>query len=308
MDIKRNPYEMSREEKEYLSHYDISEYSRPSVAVDMVIFSILNDGINNNIRKLQKKALKVLLIKRAKYPYKDYWALPGGFVRPGEDVAETARRELYEETNVRNAYLQLVGVYGKKDRDPRGWIISNAFMALTDGEKCRLRAGTDAWEAEWFHIEIEAQEIRKELQENESLLETDYRILLTNAERDISISAGLKQYKSFRNYHETVQYEIVQSEGLAFDHAEIILSAMLSLRGNTENDPRQAFDLMPEMFTLTQLHNVFEIVLGRELLTANFRRKIADYVVETDIISEGAGHRPAKLFKRNVEVFSLMNP
>ncbi|MDE7229789.1 MAG: NUDIX hydrolase [Oscillospiraceae bacterium] len=305
MAVKKNSYKMTQAEKEYLSHYDIGKFPRPSVAADIVIFSILNDGVNNNKRKLQKKALKVLLIKRAGYPYKDYWALPGGFAIPGEDVAETARRELYEEANVQNAYLQLVGVYGKDGRDPRGWIISNAFMALVDGEKCSLKAGTDAWEADWFNIEIKVQEVRKEFQEDTSLIETRYQLLLTNEEKGLSLSAELKQYKSFRNYHETIQYEIVQSEGLAFDHAEIILSAMLSLRSNMENDIRPAFDLMPEMFTLTQLQNVFELVLGRELLTANFRRKIADYVVETDSVSEGAGHRPAKLFKRYVRAFSL---
>lgn len=305
MAVKMNSYEMTRAEKDYLAGYDIGKFDRPSVAADIVIFSILNDGVNDNKRKLPKKALKVLLIKRAEYPYKDYWALPGGFVRPGEDVTDAARRELYEEANIRNAYLQLVGVYGKKDRDPRGWIISNAFMALVDGENCSLKAGTDAWEADWFNIEIKVQEIKKEYRENESLIETRYHLLLTNEEKSISLSAELKQYKSFRNYHETVRYEIVKSEVLAFDHAEIILSAMLSLRGNIENDMRQAFDLVPEMFTLTQLQNVFEMVLGRELLTANFRRKIADYVVETDIVSEGAGHRPAKLFKRYVRAFSL---
>lgn len=299
---------MTQSEKEYLSRYNIGEFDRPSVAADTVIFSIMNDGVNDNIRKLQKKALKVLLIKRSEHPYKDNWALPGGFVRPGEDVAETARRELFEEAGVRSAYLQHVGVYGKKDRDPRGWIISNAFMALVDGESCSPTAGTDAREAEWFNIEIKPQETRKELREDESFIETDFRLLLTNEEKGLSVSAELKQYKSFRDYHETVRYEIVQSSELAFDHAEIILSAMLSLRGNVENDLRQAFDLMPEMFTLTQLHDVFEIVLDRELLPANFRRKIADYVVETDIILEGAGHRPAKLFKRNVKAFSLAEP
>ncbi|MCM1186970.1 MAG: NUDIX hydrolase [Lachnoclostridium sp.] len=298
-------YKMNEAEKEYLSHYDMSKYERPSVAADIVIFSILNDGISTNIRKLPKKALKVLLIKRANYPYKDCWALPGGFVKPGEDVAETARRKLYEETNVKNAYLQLVGTYGKKDRDPRGWIISNAFMALTDGEKCRLKAGADAWEAEWFNVKIRAQEMKKDLREDVSYVETEYRLYLTNEEKGLSLNAGLKQYRSFQNYHETVRYEILQSKGLAFDHAEIILSAMLSLRSNTEHDLRQAFDLMPEMFTLTQLQNVFEIVLGRELLTANFRRKIADYVVETVQIADSAGYRPPKLFKRNVEAFSV---
>lgn len=298
-----NHYEMSREEKEYLSHYDISAFERPSVAADIVIFSILNDGVHDNIRKLQKKSLKALLIKRANYPYKDCWALPGGFVRPGEDVAETARRELYEETHVENVYLQPVGIYGKEGRDPRGWIVSNAFMALMDGEKCSLRAGTDAWEAKWFNVEVKAQEKRREPKEDEILIDTEYQLCLANEEDALVLNAVLNQYKSFQNYHETVRYEIVQSAGLAFDHAEIMLSALLSLRNNVENNLRQAFDLMPEMFTLTQLQNAFEILLDKKLLPANFRRKIADYVVETEKIVDGAGHRPAKLFKRNVEAF-----
>lgn len=298
-----NHYEMSDEEREYLSHYDIHEYERPSLAADMVIFSILNDGVSENIRKLQKKSLKVLLIKRANYPYKNCWALPGGFVKPEEDVVETARRELFEETHIKNAYLQLVGTYGKKDRDPRGWIISNAFMALMDGEKCHLRAGTDAWEAEWFNIKVQAQKEKREWQKDGLLIETTYELFLTNEERGLALHAVLKQHRNFQNYHEAVCYEIMESGGLAFDHAEIILSALLSLRDNVEKNMQQAFDLMPEMFTLTQLQNAFEILLDKKLLTANFRRKIADYVVETKKIVEGAGHRPAKLFKRNVEAF-----
>lgn len=305
MSKKPKLYEPNQAEKDYLSNYDIGEFDRPSVASDVVIFSVLNDGVNDNIRKLPKKALKVLLIKRAEHPFKDFRALPGGFVRQGEDVAEAARRELFEEANIRDAYLQLVGVYGKKGRDPRGWIVSNAFMALVNAESVTLSAGTDAREADWFNIEIKIQEIKKEFREDESLIETRYQMLLTNEEKGASITAELRQFKSFKNYHETVRYEIVESDGLAFDHAEIILSAMLSLRAGVENDMRKAFDLVPEMFTLTELQNVFEIVLGKELLTANFRRKIADYVTETDVVSEGAGHRPAKLFKRYVKAFSL---
>ena len=296
-------YKMSREEKEYLSHYDISAYERPSIATDIVIFSILEDGVSDNIRKLPKKALKVLLIQRANYPYRDCWALPGGFAKFGEDVAETARRELYEETNVKDAWLQPVGIYGRKDRDPRGWIVSNAFMALMDGEKCSLRAGSDAWEAQWFVIELQAQEQKRELIGDGIFIETKYSLCLTNEENGLKLDAILNQYKSFQNYHEKVRYEIEESGGIAFDHGEIILSALLSLRSNVEKNLQPAFDLLPEMFTLTQLQNVFEILLDRELLAPNFRRKIADYVVETDQIIEGAGHRPAKLFKRNVETF-----
>ena len=87
---------MSAEEKKFLKQYDITQYERPSVATDIAIFSILQEGDNNNFRKLPKKSLKILLIKRANYPYKDCWALPGGYCRPNEDIYETAKRELFE--------------------------------------------------------------------------------------------------------------------------------------------------------------------------------------------------------------------
>lgn len=266
-------YKQSREEKEFLDKYKLSDYERPSLATDIVIFSIMNDGERKSKRHLQKRNLKVLLIKRAAYPFKDYWALPGGFCIPSEDVIETARRELKEETNVDNAYLKLIGAYGKKGRDPRGWIISNAFMALMNEEECKLRAGTDAWEARWFIVEFndETNEI--------------------NAE-NTSENGKLK-----------IVLDAKEEKGLAFDHEKIILDALRNLRKEAEYNPHIIFDLMPEYFTLTQLQNAFEIVLGKELIPNNFRRKIMPYVIETDKIIEGEGFRPAKLFSRNINRF-----
>ena len=81
--------------------------------------------------------------------------------------------------------------------------------------------------------------------------------------------------------------------------------SILYLQKTVENDFKMGFDLMPETFTLTQLQNAFELILGKKLLAANFRRKVNDYVIETDQIIEGAGHRPAKLFKRNVKAFYM---
>lgn len=296
-------YNMSAEEKKFLKQYDITQYERPSVATDIAIFSILQEGDNNNFRKLPKKSLKILLIKRANYPYKDCWALPGGFCRPNEDIYETAKRELFEETNVENAYLQLSGIYGDIGRDPRGWIVSNTFLALIDGEQCQLRAGTDAWEAKWFSVDLKKVEKQNVSNEESAKIETEYTMTLSCDSNTLSLSAGVVEYKEFRNYHETVRYEILDSAGLAFDHAKIILQTLLSLRTQVMNEGTIVFDLMPEAFTLTQLQNAFELILQEKLLTANFRRKIADYVIETEQIIEGAGHRPAKLFKRNVKAF-----
>ena len=91
--------------------------------------------------------------------------------------------------------------------------------------------------------------------------------------------------------------------GLAFDHAIIILRAFLHLQGQVERGGKMVFDLMPEEFTLSELQKAYEAVLGRTLLTANFRRKISDFVTETEHIVEGAGHRPARLFRRNLHAF-----
>lgn len=294
---------MSMEEKEYLKQYCIADYERPSVAVDMAVFSIMEDGEQNNFRKLPKKELKILLIKRASYPYKDCWALPGGFCRPDEDVCETAKRELYEETNIQNAYLNLSGIFGDIGRDPRGWIISNTFLALINGENCSLRAGTDAWEAKWFSVKLQQTEVKKEVGEENVRIETEYEIQLCNEEAGICLCSKIREYKEYKNYHETVRYEISDCEDIAFDHAKIILHSVLALRRNVKENLKLVFDLMPETFTLTHLQNSMEVLLDEKLLTANFRRKINDYVTETDRIVEGAGHRPAKLFKRNVQEF-----
>lgn len=298
-----NHHGMSEEEKNYLEQYDISGYDRPSVAVDMAIFSVMEAEEAENFRKLPKKALKILLIRRAGFPYKGSWALPGGFCRPGEDVAETARRELFEETGLQNAFLSLFGSFGEEGRDPRGWVISNAFLALVEADNHHLQAGTDAGGADWFTIEAEVSGETKEVEENSAQIETDYILRFRQEKTGVVLTAKIKEEKSFCNYHESVSYRITENEGIAFDHAKIILRAWLHMRETVETDPRIVFDLMPELFTLNRLQSAMELILGRELLTANFRRKIADYVVETDRVTEGKGHRPAKLYGRNLKAF-----
>ena len=298
-------YAMSEEEKAFLAGYDISAFERPSVAADIAVFSIMGERSHPfNYRKDPRKQLKLLLIRRGAFPYKNAWALPGGFCRKGESVTETARRELLEETGVEGAYLRPFDFFSETGRDPRGWIISQAFLALINGEEYRVHGGTDAWEARWFQMEVERREIKREIFSSEAKIECIYTLHLRCEEADdLCMKAEIKERKSYEQYHETVEYEILSSANLAFDHARIILCAYLALQKEAGIDSTVIFDLMPELFTLTELQRAFESVLGRPLLIANFRRKIMDYVLETDEIVEGVGHRPAKLFRRNLERF-----
>jgi len=106
-----------------------------SVAVDLVIFTV------------REGTLQVLLIERGVPPYKGQWALPGGFVLERETLEEAARRELAEETGLKDVYLEQLFTFGDPDRDPRGRTVAVAYYALTP--PAELRASTDAANAAW---------------------------------------------------------------------------------------------------------------------------------------------------------------
>ncbi|MFZ5918591.1 MAG: NUDIX hydrolase [Chloroflexota bacterium] len=118
--------------------YDANQYERPSVTVDLVIFTLRRDQ------------LQVLLIRRKKWPYESMWALPGGFVHMDESLQAAARRELQEETGLRDVYLEQLYTFGHPQRDPRTRVITVAYFALIGSDQLVLRADTDAAQAEWF--------------------------------------------------------------------------------------------------------------------------------------------------------------
>jgi len=118
--------------------YDATKYERPSVTADVVIFTLRNQD------------LQVLLIKRAHWPYEDYWAIPGGFAQMDESLEETALRELREETGVTDVYLEQLYTFGDPGRDPRTRVITVAYIAVAPADQIEPRAGSDAAEARWW--------------------------------------------------------------------------------------------------------------------------------------------------------------
>lgn len=99
------------------------------------------------------------------------------------------------------------------------------------------------------------------------------------------------------NFDGRIRREIIESVGLAFDHCKFIEYGVSRLRNKVEYTSL-AFNLIPELFTLTELQKVYEIIQGKELLAA-FRRKISNMVVETKEFTKDVGHRPSKLFRYN---------
>lgn len=128
---------MKAEEK-----YFCYKYPHAAITADNVVFGF--DG----------EQLHVLLVIRGGEPYKDMWALPGGFldVAKDEDIEACAIRELREETNAHDIYLRQFHVFSAKDRDPRERVITVAFLALVRKDDRDIKGGSDAAEARWVSI------------------------------------------------------------------------------------------------------------------------------------------------------------
>ena len=106
---------------------------------------------NNNSIEVVEKTFETL-VKRKIEPFKNKWAIPGGFVQIDESIEEAAKRELEEETGVKEVYLEQLYTFGDVDRDPRGRVITITYFALINSDKIKLKATTDVSEADWFSI------------------------------------------------------------------------------------------------------------------------------------------------------------
>ena len=267
---------MYSSEEEFLKHYDSSKFEKLSMTTDILIFSISNNP-TDNYRKLNEKLFSVLLVKRDDYPFKDKWCLPGGFVKIDEDLEDAPKRILANETNIHDIYLEQLYTFGSVNRDPRMRIVSTSYMALIDKNRLKDKLNNNA---SWFNIKVIEDE--KEIS-----------VYLENGSEEIKfkIKKTLKEKTTDR-----YKFEILENDKLAFDHPLVIVSGIERLKNKIEYTDI-VFNMMPEYFTLGELQQVYEIILGKKLLDPAFRRIIADKVVKTDKMQTGGGHRPSYLFK-----------
>ncbi len=241
----------TKEEKEYLDKYDSSKYEKPSVTADIVIFTLSD---NNE--------LSVLLIKRGCYPYKDKWAIPGGFVSMDESIDTAAARELKEETHLTDIPIEQFGTFGEVDRDPRMRVISIAYMAFIPKSTLSFSAGDDAAETQLFKISIDI----------DGLTFIGDRNVIKESDLAFDHSAIIKTaIKRLRN---RIEY----------------------------TDDAFKFLKDDQSFTIYELKKIYETVTGKTEDTGNFRRSFFNkyvkpgLVVDTGSKTENSGHRNAALY------------
>ena len=198
------------------------KYPHPSVTADCVIFGF--DGVS----------IKVLLIQRGIEPFNGKWAFPGGFMKIDETAGECARRELEEETGLKNTAVEQFHTFSDVNRDPRERVITIAHYALV--RLSEVKGGDDAASARWFAMD--------------------------------------------------------EVPSLAFDHDRILRMTVNRLKERICFEPI-GFELLPEVFTMTELQNLYEAILEVKFDRRNFYNKM----LKLGILTE-AQPRPANASRR----------
>ena len=198
------------------------KYPHPSVTTDCVIFGF--DGTT----------IKVLLIQRGIEPFKGKWAFPGGFMKIDETAEDCAKRELEEETGLKNTSVEQFYTFTDVNRDPRERVITIAHYALV--RLSEVKGGDDATFAQWFSMD--------------------------------------------------------EIPSLAFDHDRILRMAINQLKERICFEPI-GFDLLPEVFTMSKLQNLYEAILEVKFDRRNFYNKM----LKLGILSE-AEPRPINASRR----------
>lgn len=294
MKIYLPDYEPGADELEHLKAYNPLKYPRPSFTVDILVFTA-GKKANTDIRKVPEYLPRLLLIKRNNYPYKDSYALPGGFVDMDESLEDAALRELKEETGLEKVGIQQLYTIGGLNRDPRYRTVSTAYICFEKESELNITPGDDAGEALLFDIHI-----------SKNHLKTSYAskgLDITN-QWEIHFSNGVIDLKTIIIQEMSTNYGVVSNNfkikysDLAFDHGAIVLYGLLEMQKMIDSTDI-IFNFMEDTFTLTELQRVYEGIKLKKESKANFRRKFYDRVMPTQSIKKGTGFRPPTLYSYN---------
>ncbi|MCM1133900.1 MAG: NUDIX hydrolase [Ruminococcus flavefaciens] len=239
----------------------IKDFETPRLTVDGIVFGV--DDYKS--ATMEEKKLKLLLIRRGIPPFKGQYALPGGFLRNGETVEAAIARELQEEAGITNlTRLIPLKVYSKIGRDPRGWTATAAFIALTNTVELSYDKAGDAKDPTWLELKYDS--------DNDTIHIAD----------DIIISAD----------------GFVLGSPIAFDHGQIIYDAFKKLQDEVRYHDI-IFDLMPELFTVSDLHGPYRMILDKAESMQAFRKRMSSKIEETEFFDDTTmAHRKSKLYRR----------
>ncbi|HEY1101283.1 MAG TPA: NUDIX domain-containing protein [Myxococcota bacterium] len=236
------------DDRAFLQRYRLEDFPRPSVAVDVVALTVLDGHLN------------VALYTRTAPPATGLLALPGGFVGIDEGLDDAARRLLKDKAGLRDVFLEQLYTFGEPGRDPRGRIISVAYVALVDAVRFNAEDSSVGAASRRWRIDVPWPGE-------------------TGGPVDVVDDRGRVQQ-------------------LAFDHAAVLGTAVKRLRGKLDYTP-VGFQLLPAEFTLRQLQDVHEAVRGEGVNKDSFRRRMlaSGHLEATGSYERNVTWRPAELYR-----------
>jgi 8-oxo-dGTP diphosphatase len=209
---------------------------------------------------VEARTVRVLLVRREEHPFMGAWALPGGFVGPFESLDEAAKRVLNAKAGLTGAFLEQLYTFGAPQRDPRTRVISVTYIALVSSERLQATPGEGGATSPVL-----------------AALRVPWK-----GEAGGSVEAMDAAGKPLQ---------------LAFDHADILATAIKRLRGKLNYTPI-GYQFLAREFTLRQLQDVHETILGQQLNKDSFRRRMlaTGELHATGLLETEVGHRPAELY------------
>ena len=213
-------------EAEFIRQYDPNRYEKPAVTVDMLIFTVNPE---------KDDSLELLMIERGGHPFLGKWAIPGGFVEMEESLEEAAARELKEETDLSDIYMEQLYTFGDVGRDPRRRVISVAYMALVPKAKLHPVAGDDAAKVKWFTVKPGADDRLTLLSEDVCLSEEDIAF-----DHEKVIKTALQRLKNKVEYTD-IAFELAGEE-FTLTHLQTIYESVLGRQLHKPNFRRWIVD------------------------------------------------------------------
>lgn len=210
--------------EEFLEVYDSSKYENPCSTADIIV--IRSQG---KIEKIEQN-LKVLMIKRRNHPGIGMWALPGGFAEVRENLIDSAKRELEEETALRDIAVEQMYTWGETWRDPRTRIITTSYLAVVNDQVQKVKAGDDAKDAIWMDIALKKIKEDFIIIGGKDRIEQIYEMELLHKEKILSLTSVIKVSFNREGVLKEKTYEVISNDGIAFDHPRFILQALLYIK------------------------------------------------------------------------------
>ncbi|SET28444.1 alpha-amylase family glycosyl hydrolase [[Clostridium] polysaccharolyticum] len=210
--------------EQFLEGYNANKYEKPSVTADVLVFAYQSG------QKDLLNEIKLLMVKRKNHPSIGFWAIPGGFAKVREDLVETAKRELKEETGLTDIPLTQMYTYGEVERDPRDRVVTTAYVGLVEDGTQKPVAADDAKDAKWWNVEV----AKVSETEKGAVKEVEYRLTMTTqGERELT--ALVVEKIQLGTPLQISEYSVKESNGIAFDHARYIVQGYTFIERSPKN-------------------------------------------------------------------------